>query len=51
MSTFASTAMPIVSARPAIPGSVIAAPKLASTAIWMKRLKTTATSAMSPAAW
>ena len=42
MSTFASTAMPMVSASPQIPGSVIEAPNIASTATWSSRLKTTA---------
>ena len=49
MSTFASTAMPIVSARPAMPGSVIEAPNIARIAIWRTRLKSTATSAIMPA--
>jgi hypothetical protein len=48
---FASIAMPIVSASPAMPGSVIAAPNVERTAIWMNRLKSTAKSATTPATW
>ena len=49
MSTLASTAMPIVSTSPAIPGSVIDAPNIASSATWSTRLKMTAMFAIIPA--
>ena len=42
MSTLASTAIPIVSARPAMPGSVSVPLNDARIASWMSRLKSTA---------
>jgi hypothetical protein len=48
MRTFASTAMPIVSASPAMPGSVIVAENDARIAICKNKLKSTAMSATTP---
>ncbi len=48
MSTFESTPMPIVSTKPAMPGSVITAPMYAISPSRMTRLKTRATTAFTP---
>ncbi len=48
MSTFASTAMPTVSAIPAMPGSVSVAPKAASAARISAKSKITASAAKEP---
>ena len=48
ISTFESTPMPIVSTKPAMPGSVIVAPKYAISPSRMTRLKTSATIALMP---
>jgi hypothetical protein len=51
MRMLASMAMPTVSDRPAMPGSVIAAPNVARMASCRNRLNITATSATTPATW
>ena len=48
ISTFESTPMPIVSTKPAMPGSVITAPMYAIRPSRMTRLKTSATTALTP---
>ena len=48
ISTFESTPMPIVSTKPAMPGSVITAPMYAIRPSRMTRLKISATTALTP---
>ena len=50
MSTFESTPMPIVSTKPAMPGSVITAPMYAISPSRMTRLRISATTAFTPEA-